>query len=131
VVQWIEAVQGVLLGTDFRMEPPTFLKHIAERSPYHVAPAEVVREKVLQRLFTTMGPGHSLDLISVFNVQHLMEMARQHAAEQKKDAAAPTPSQQQSGSSQPALPPGASDTLTGTPATAEAMGSGGDDDIVA
>lgn len=130
VVQWIEAVQGVLSQTRFREEPPTFLKHIAERSPFYVSAEMATKTKVLPRLVSDMGPGHTLDLVSVFSVKHLMEMTRQHQADTKTISTKPPPGKEEKGPPQ-ALTPGGTDALKDKPAGPEAMGSGGDDDIIA
>jgi hypothetical protein len=76
VVNWIEATQGVLANTKYKNETPTFLKQVSERSPFHVANDQVRQNKVLERLVDAMGPCQSLELISVFNVKHILESAR-------------------------------------------------------
>jgi len=116
VVHWIEATQGVLSGTRYKQEAASFLKQIAERSPYHVSTDMARTDKVLERLMLEMGPGHSLDLISVFSVGHLLDAARRRADEERNRG--------------PNAPGGHSRASEGRgdhTDRAETLGSGGDD----
>lgn len=76
VVNWIEATQGVLANTKFRADTPTWLKSVCERSPYSISNELVKSNKVLERLVDAMGPCQSIELISVFNVKHILDSAR-------------------------------------------------------
>lgn len=80
LVNWIEAAQGVLANTKYKLEAPTFLKQVSERSPYFVKTEDVKAAQSLERLVDVMGPCHTLDLISVFSVKHLLEGVRKHQA---------------------------------------------------
>jgi hypothetical protein len=81
VVNWVEAAQGVLAQSTYRGETPTFLKSVSERSPYYVETADVVRERVLERLVDVMGPCQPLGLITVFSVKHLLDATRKRRDE--------------------------------------------------
>lgn len=86
IVNWIEAQQGVLALTKYKNETPTYLKDIAQRSPYHITTEEVKAACSLERMVDTMGPCQPIDLISVFSVRHYLDSVR--AA---RDAAAAKP----------------------------------------
>lgn len=77
IVNWIEAQQGVLAQTSYRSHQPTYLKEIAQRSPYHVTTEEVKRGRVLERMVDVMGPCQPIDLISVFSVKHYLDAVRE------------------------------------------------------
>lgn len=107
VVNWIEATQGVLANTKFKNETPTWLKSVSERSPFHV-PNELIRsQRVLERLVDAMGPCQSIDLISVFNVKHILDSARK--------------SREMATSAQPASVPGGSVQTSEKPETVDDM----------
>ena len=117
VVNWIEATQGVLFNTRYRHETPTFLKQISERSPYHVSAKEMKNHRILDRLVESTGPCVSPELVSVFRVGHLLDVARGlHAT----NMAAP------SGPGKPALASGNTSPLGGAANTAQSV-----DDIIA
>lgn len=81
VVNWVEAMQGLLAQTKYRGETPTFLKTVSERSPYYVDTKEVVNARVLERLVDAMGPCQPLALITVFSVKHILDAARSRQVE--------------------------------------------------
>lgn len=76
LVNWIEAQQGVLAQTKYKGETPTYLKDIAQRSPYHVTTDAVKNARVLERMVDVMGPCQPIDLISVFSVKHYLDAVR-------------------------------------------------------
>lgn len=82
-VNWIEATQGVLANTKYRMEQPTFLKQVSERSPHYIKNEDARHERLLERLVDVMGPGHTYDLTTVFSVKHLLNQARQNRESSK------------------------------------------------
>mgnify|MGYP000284730258 FL=1 len=90
VVNWIEATQGVLANTKFKNETPTWLKLVSERSPFHVTNELVRSQRVLERLVDAMGPCQSIDLISVFNVKHILDAARKSREQATTAQTAPT-----------------------------------------
>lgn len=84
LVHWIEASQGVLANTKYRGEAPTLLKQVSERSPYYVKTEDAKAARVLERMVDVMGPGHKYDLITIYNVKHLLDETRQGRANSKQ-----------------------------------------------
>jgi hypothetical protein len=78
VVSWYEAQNGVLSQSMFRNTPPTWLRDVAQRSPFHVPAEEVKNARVLERLMNVMGPAQNPDMISVFSVKHMLDIVRAH-----------------------------------------------------
>ncbi len=92
VVNWLEAMQGVLANTRYKNESTNFLKQVSERSPHHVKDSDVQKENVLRKMVEFMGPCQPLDYISVFSVSELLAAAREHAEMQTSGAPAQTSS---------------------------------------
>lgn len=80
VVNWVEATQGLLAHTKYRTEAPNFLKTISERSAHYISNEDVKRANVLGRLVDVMGPCQPIDLISVFSIRHIRDVARNQRA---------------------------------------------------
>jgi hypothetical protein len=78
VVNWIEAVQGVLSNTQYRNQSSSSLKSMSERNTHHVPQEQVRTARTLERLVDVMGPCHNLSSVSVFSVRHILEAARKH-----------------------------------------------------
>ncbi len=76
IVNWVEAQQGVLAQSKYRGDQPTYLKDIAQRSPYHVTTDDVRTARTLERMVDVMGPCQPIDLISVFSVKHYLDAVR-------------------------------------------------------
>jgi CHC2 zinc finger/Toprim-like len=76
IVNWVEAQQGVLAQSKYRNDQPTYLKDIAQRSPYHITTDSVKQARVLERMVDVMGPCQPIDLISVFSVKHYLDAVR-------------------------------------------------------
>lgn len=77
IINWIEAQQGVLSQTKYKGETPTYLKEVAQRSPYHISTDDVRKARVLERMVDVMGPCQPMDLISVFSVKHYLDAVRE------------------------------------------------------
>jgi hypothetical protein len=76
IINWVEAQQGVLAQSKYRGDQPTYLKDIAQRSPYHVSSDDVRTARTLERMVDVMGPCQPIDLISVFSVKHYLDAVR-------------------------------------------------------
>ena len=79
VVQWIEALQGVLANAvRYGREASTsYLKDLAQRSPFNVPFEQVRTQGVFDRIKYYTGPGLSYSQVSVFDVRSLLEDAKQ------------------------------------------------------
>lgn len=110
VVDWIGAAQGVLANTRYKLEAPTYLKQVSERSPYHVKTEDARQARVLERLIEVMGPGYTYDMTTVFTVKHLLDAARA-----QREASKTTPAKAGGGGSESG----------GTPSAAGGGGGGG------
>ena len=76
IVNWIEAQQGVLAQSKYRSDQPTYLKDIAQRSPFHISTEDVRKARTLERMVDVMGPCQPIDLITVFSVKHYLDAVR-------------------------------------------------------
>ena len=89
IVNWIEAQQGVLAQSKYRGDQPTYLKDIAQRSPYHVTTDDVRKARTLERMVDVMGPCQPIDLISVFSVKHYLDAVRERRDSAMNKVASP------------------------------------------
>jgi hypothetical protein len=78
IVNWMEACQGLLSNTQYRMESAPRLKQFGERSPYSIRTDDVRASGVMERMFHVTGPCQSMDMISVFSVKHILDEVRAH-----------------------------------------------------
>lgn len=76
IVNWVEAQQGLLAQTKYKMDTPSYLKDISQRSPNHIPTDEVKKARVLDRMIDDMGPCQPLELISVFSVKNYLNVVR-------------------------------------------------------
>ena len=76
VVDWVSATQGILTKTRYAHEPTTFLKQVSERSPHYISTDEAKAARVIERLADVMGYGHRYNMLSIFSVKGILDLAR-------------------------------------------------------